>query len=125
MDGYLPRSGYYGELSSKFKFPGIQNQIFFVARYGQLKIDPSKDTFPNAWAEDNNLAELEDPETWDRSMTTLALAYNLTDYAKIRFEYYLLNEDTGDTKIRAGAENRNYQPDVDDDQMLIQLELSF
>ena len=33
MDGYLPRSGYYGELSSKFKFPGIQNQIFFVARY--------------------------------------------------------------------------------------------
>ena len=68
---------------------------------------------------------LKDPQTWDRSMTTIAMAYHLTEYAKIKLEYYLLDEITGDTKIAANNENREYQPSVKDNQLLIQLELKF
>ena len=61
----------------------------------------------------------------DRTMTTLALAYDITTYAKLKFEYYVLDEDTGDTKIIADLQNRRYQPSVDDNQFLLQLELNF
>ena len=58
---------------------------------------------------------MKDPQTWDRRLITLALGYDLTSYAKLRFEYYILNEETNDAT----------QPSVDDDQMLIQLKFNF
>ena len=48
-------------------------------------------------------------------MITFALAYDITSYAKLKFEYYILDEETGDET----------QPNVNDDQMLLQLQLSF
>ena len=125
LDGYLPRNGFYGELSSGFNLPLLPNECFVLLRYGQLKTDSDRSAFPNSWAENNNLAVLKDPQTWDRTMTTIALAYHLTEYAKIKLEYYLLDEITGDTKIAANNENREYQPSVEDNQLLIQLELKF
>ena len=68
---------------------------------------------------------LKDPNTWNRELITLALGYDLTNYAQLRFEYYILNEETGDTELVAGNQNRPYQPDVMDDQLLLQLRLSF
>jgi len=124
-DGFLPRSGYYGEIGYNFNIPGINNKIFILGRYGVLQIDANRKAFPVSWSEDNYLAELKDPQTWDREMTTLALAYNLTDNVKIRAEYYILNETTGDTKIKADEENRRTQFSVEDDQLLVQLELNF
>ena len=77
-----------------------------LVRYGELRIDPGgNDFFP----------QLKDPQTWDRRLLTLALGYDLTSYAKLRFEYYILNEETNDIT----------QPSVDDDQMLIQLKFNF
>ncbi len=124
-DGYLPRDGYYGEISSYFKLPILPNRFFILGRYGSLRIDSNRKAFPLSWSEDNNLALLKDPQTWDRTMTTLALAYDITTYAKLKFEYYVLDEDTGDTKIIADLQNRRYQPSVDDNQFLLQLELNF
>ena len=66
-----------------------------------------------------------DPHTWKRSLVTLALGYNFTSYAKLKVEYYFLDEETGDTKEKAIEQNRNYQPHVDDNQLLVQLELNF
>ena len=48
-------------------------------------------------------------------MITFALGYDITSYAKLKLEYYVLDEETGD----------NTQPDVKDDQMLIQLKFNF
>ena len=58
---------------------------------------------------------LKDPQTWNRTMITIALGYDITSYAKLKFEYYILDEETGD----------DTQPSVDDDQMLIQLKFNF
>ena len=58
-------------------------------------------------------------------MITLAAIYNLTEYAKVKVEYYMINEDTGDTKEAADAGNRDYQPNINDNQLLVQIELSF
>ena len=58
-------------------------------------------------------------------MVTLAAIYNLTDYAKVKFEYYVIDEDTGDTQEAADLGNRNYQPNINDNQLLVQFELSF
>ena len=55
---------------------------------------------------------LKDPQTWNRTMVTFALGYDITSYAKLKFEYYILNEKTG-----GGS--------VDDNQMLVQLKLNF
>ena len=68
---------------------------------------------------------LKDPHTWDRELITLAMSYELSSYAQLRLEYYILDEDTGDTKENSTQQNRRFQPSVDDDQLLIQLRLSF
>ena len=36
--------------------------------------------------------------TWDRSLVTLAAIYKLTNYAKVKVEYYMIDEETGDTQ---------------------------
>ena len=74
-------------------------------------------------------AQLDDPHTWDRTMLTLAAVYNLTEYAKIKLEYYITGEETGDTKEKAESYNngqgREYQPEMVDNQLLVQFELNF
>ena len=111
VDGYLKRNGFYGEASSN-----VQDDLLILLRYGELRIDPGgKDFFP----------QLKDPQTWDRKLLTLASIYNITSYSKLKVEYYLLDEVTGDLKEDAKKEGRNYQPNVKDNQLLIQFELSF
>ena len=59
---------------------------------------------------------LKDPQTWNRTLLTFALGYDLTSYAKLKLEYYILDEETGD----------NTQPSkCNDDQMLVQLKFNF
>ena len=129
-DGFLPRHGYYVETSTSFNFLSFEN-IFVLLRLGELKIDPMRQTssFFNPYrndynksllkpTEDNNkrfYPWLKDPQTWDRKMITFALGYDITSYAKLKLEYYIINEVTGDSK----------QQDVRDDQMLVQLKLNF
>ena len=131
-DGFLPRHGYYLETSTKVNLFSLEN-IFLLVRIGELKIDPMRLTnsvlnpYSNSKSYDKSLLDVEenndkrfypllkDPQTWDRRLLTLALGYDLTSYAKLRFEYYILNEETNDIT----------QPSVDDDQMLIQLKFNF
>ena len=129
-DGFLPRHGYYLETSTSFDFLSFEN-IFVLFRLGELKIDPMRQTnsflnpYRNSYDKsllDNNDEDnerfyplLKDPQTWNRTMITFALGYDITSYAKLKLEYYVLDEETGD----------NTQPDVKDDQMLIQLKFNF
>ena len=129
-DGFLPRNGYYLETSTTFDFLSLKN-IFVLFRLGELKIDPMRqtDSFLNPYRNsyDKSLLEnddednerfyplLKDPQTWNRTLLTFALGYDLTSYAKLKLEYYILDEETGD----------NTQPSVNDDQMLVQLKFNF
>ena len=129
-DGFLPRHGYYLETSTSFDFLSFEN-IFVLFRLGELKIDPMRQTnsFLNPYRNDYDKSLLEnndednerfypllkDPQTWNRKMITFALGYDITSYAKLKLEYYILDEDTGDTD----------QPEVKDDQLLVQLKFNF
>ena len=129
-DGFLPRHGYYLETSTSFDFLSFEN-IFVLFRLGELKIDPMRqtDSFLNPYRNNYNKSLLEnddednerfypllkDPQTWNRKMITFALGYDITSYAKLKLEYYILDEDTGDTD----------QPEVKDDQLLVQLRFNF
>ena len=129
-DGFLPRNGYYLETSTTFDFLSLKN-IFVLFRLGELKIDPMRqtDSFLNPYRNsyDKSLLEnddednerfyplLKDPQTWNRTLLTFAVGYDLTSYAKLKLEYYILDEETGD----------NTQPSVNDDQMLVQLKFNF
>jgi hypothetical protein len=123
LDGYLPRSGYYVEFGTPFKLMDLP--LYCLARYGELKINPES----NMYVGQDWTAELDDPQTWDRSLITLAAVYELTTYSKIKFEYYITGETTGDTQELADSYNNNigrdYQPDMNDNQLLIQFELNF
>ena len=111
VDGFLNRGGFYGEISSN-----VQQNLLMLVRYGELRIDPGgNDFFPL----------LKDPQTWDRKLLTLASVYDITDYAKLKVEYYFLGEVTGDKQEYADSERRSFQPEVKDDQLLVQLELNF
>ncbi|MBC8184075.1 hypothetical protein H8E88_23535 [candidate division KSB1 bacterium] len=85
MDGLLPRFGYYGEVSYFIKsvanFLPVKG-IEPLVRYGALNVL-------------DHPRQLGTPETWDRQMTTIALLTHLDDYLSLKFEYYLLNEETG------------------------------
>ena len=114
-DGFLVRDGYYLESSKTINLPGVDN-LFTLIRYGQLRIDPGGDVF---------YPQLKDPHTWNRSLMTIAFGYNITGYSKLKVEYYILDENTGDTKTAAEQQNRDFQEKVKDNQLLIQLELKF
>ena len=104
------------------------NNIFALLRFGELKIDPMRltDTFLNPYRNsyDTSLLEnddddnerfyplLKDPQTWNRTMITFALGYDITSYAELKFEYYILDEETGDKSVK-------------DNQMLVQLKFNF
>ena len=88
-DGFLDRDGFYVETRKSFRPSYLSNKpLLILARYGGLNIEPG-----GTWE-----AQLDDPHTWDRTMLTLAAVYNLTEYAKIKLEYYITGEETGDTK---------------------------
>ena len=105
--------------------------IFVLLRLGELKIDPMRQTstFLNPYRNDYNKSLLEpndendkrfypwlkDPHTWDRTMITFELGYDITSYAKLKLEYYVVDEVTGDSD----------QPNVKDDQLLVQLKFNF
>ena len=117
-DGFLDRNGFYIETRKSFN-PPYYNPLLILARFGSLNIEPG-----GTWE-----AQLDDPHTWDRTLITLAAVYNLTDYAKIKLEYYITGEETGDTDEKAKSYNygqgREYQPDMVDNQLLVQFELNF
>ena len=129
-DGFLPRHGFYLETSTSFDFLSFEN-VFVLLRLGELKINPMRQTstFLNPYRNDYNKSLLEpnnendkrfypwlkDPHTWDRTMITFALGYDITSYAKLKLEYYVIDEVTGDSE----------QPNVKDDQLLVQLKFNF
>ena len=125
VDGFLQRNGFYGEISRNINLPFLDNSLKVLGRYGELNIDEQLVQNQDGDIYDSFLPLLKDPHTWDRSMITLAAIYNLTDYAKVKFEYYVIDEDTGDTQEAADLGNRNYQPNINDNQLLVQFELSF
>ena len=92
IDGYLPRSGYYVEFGRSFLL--VDFPLYCLVRYGELNINPES----NMYIGQDWTAELDDPETWDRSLITLAAVYELTTYSKIKFEYYITGETTGDSQ---------------------------
>ena len=125
VDGFLQRNGFYGEISRNINLPFLDNSIKVLGRYGELNIDEQLVQNQDGDIYDSFLPLLKDPHTWDRSMITLAAIYNITEYAKVKVEYYVIDEDIGDTKEAADAGNREYQPNINDNQLLVQFELSF
>ena len=126
IDGFLSRSGFYGEISRDVKLPFLDNSVKLLGRYGELNIDEKKvQNSDTGEIYDAFLPLLKDPHTWDRSLVTLAAIYDLTDYAKVKVEYYMIDEETGDTQAEADSDNRDYQPNIKDNQLLVQFELSF
>ena len=115
LDGFLPRDGFYTEMRTKVPL-FLNNDLLFLARYGELNIDRGGNTF---------YPMLKDAHTWDKSLSTIALVYDITNYSKLKLEYYMINEETGDTRESADSQDREYQPNVKDNQLLIQLELNF
>jgi len=126
IDGFLSRSGFYGEISRDVKLPFLDNSVKLLGRYGELNIDEKMvQNSDTGDVYDAFLPLLKDPHTWDRSLVTLAAIYDLTDYAKVKVEYYMIDEETGDTQAEADSDNRDYQPNIKDNQLLVQFELSF
>ena len=126
LDGFLSRSGFYGEISRDIQLPFLDNTVRFIGRYGELNIDEKMvQNSDTGEIYDAFLPLLKDPHTWDRSLVTLAAIYDLTDYAKVKVEYYMIDEETGDTQAEADSDNRDYQPNIKDNQLLVQFELSF
>jgi hypothetical protein len=99
-DGWLKRSGWYIQPSYKLK---LEQAEYFKAceilfRYGKLDVD--------LWPDPSN------SYTWNREKITLALITDVYENIKLKTEYYINNEDTGDE-------------DVDNDELLVQLEVKF
>ena len=108
------------------QLPFLDNTVRFIGRYGELNIDEKMvQNSDTGEIYDAFLPLLKDPHTWDRSLVTLAAIYDLTDYAKVKVEYYMIDEETGDTQAEADSDNRDYQPNIKDNQLLVQFELSF
>ena len=124
-DGFLLRNGFYSEVSRNLELPFLDNSIRLLGRYGELNNDEQMIENQDGEIFDSFLPLLKDPHTWDRNMITLAAIYNLTDYAKIKIEYYMIDEDTGDTQEAADSGDRDFQPNIKDNQLLVQFELSF
>ncbi|MDH5484070.1 MAG: hypothetical protein OEY43_02450 [Gammaproteobacteria bacterium] len=99
-DGELDRDGWYLQTGYTFKLPEnhYAQSIEPFIRYGVLNVD-----LPHV---------LTDSLSWDRSMTTLALLTSIRKNIKLKTEYYLNGESTGDVE-------------VDNNEFLMQLEVKF
>lgn len=102
-DGDLQREGYAIELSRKLKLGGDKyfTHVTPLIGYSVLDVDDRYDADPAK------------PESWDREMTVLGLIFDFAENTKLKLEYYLNDEETGD----AG--------EVDNDELLAQLEMKF
>ena len=125
LDGFLPRSGFYGEITRDIQLPFLENSVKLLGRYGELNVDEKMVQSGDGDPYDAFLPLLKDPHTWDRSLVTLAAIYKITNYAKVKVEYYMIDEETGDTQEDADSDNRDFQPNIKDNQLLVQFELSF
>ena len=129
----IPQDPCVEELSISAPYAVMAGSVSVEASNIELTVitNPSKVRWISAEFDNDDLDDerfyplLKDPQTWDRTLITLALGYEITSYAKLKLEYYILDEKTGDSEAKAAEQNRNYQPSVDDDQLLLQLELNF
>lgn len=98
-DGVLERTAWYIQGSHKWKFKRTYLCSFEpLIRYGQLDTDWTKSFKKSA--------------SWDREMLTVALITELAKNVKLKAEYYINNEKTGDRG-------------VNNDEFLMQLEYKF
>ncbi len=99
-DGDLDRDGYAVEISKSLKFEGREWFTGFtpVVSYGEVDIDDAYGSDPMK------------PQSWDRQKTILAVILDVHKNIKIKTEYYINGEDTGDAA-------------VDNDELLVQLEI--
>ncbi len=109
-DGELDRDGWYTQASWRFSFGKLLADRYFrsvepLVRYGVLNVDapgPDGGTF-----KDPSL-----PGTWDRQALTLGALVEVTGDIFMKFEYVMNSEDGSGV-------------DVDNDELLIQLLLTF
>ena len=109
-DGDLLRDGWYTQASYRFSFGKLVGNRYFrsiepLVRYGVLNVD----------APGSGGAPFKDPSlpgTWDRQALTIGALLEVTGDIFMKFEYVMNTEDSG------GA-------DVNNDEMLIQLLLTF
>ena len=109
-DGELERDGWYTQASWRFSFGKLLADRYFrsvepLVRYGVLNVDapgPEGGTF-----KDPSL-----PGTWDRQALTLGALVEVTGDIFMKFEYVMNSEDGSGV-------------DVDNDELLIQLLLTF
>lgn len=106
QDGNLPRVGYSGEAG--YAIPQFADWLGVrgfkaLVRYDVLDVE-------------DHPANLGNPQTWDREMTTAALLTYFTKELALKIEYYWIDEVTG------GAPPEDH---VRDDQLLVQLNLKF
>ena len=98
-DGVLERTAWYVQGSHKWKFKRTYLCSFEpLIRYGKLDTDWTKSFSKSA--------------SWDREMLTVALITELAKNVKLKAEYYINDEKTGDRS-------------VNNDEFLVQLEYKF
>jgi len=112
-DGLLPRAGSYVEASyTLHNVPILPLEALEPAiRVGELHLINRH----NAAGDELTWAYLAEPMSWDRNMITLALGMEVNDYLTIKAEYYILDENTGS----------DTEPNVDDNQVMIQMDFKF
>jgi|TARA_Y100000310_G_scaffold345540_1_gene466249 hypothetical protein len=106
QDGLLPRDGYYVEGSYSLEtenFLPVQ-AVEPLFRYGTLNLR-------------RHPPLLGETESWDRTMTTVALLTRVNDYLTVKLEYYLLDEATGGDPPE--------DDHVKDNQLLLQVKYEF
>ena len=109
-DGDLLRDGWYAQASYRFSFGKLVGNRYFrsiepLVRYGVLNVDA-----PGSGGAPFKNPSL--PGTWDRQALTVGALLEVTGDIFMKFEYVMNTEDSG------GA-------DVNNDEMLIQLLLTF
>ncbi len=98
-DGAMDRDGWYVQPSYKvhFGYPRLQS-VELLVRYEEYNVDLVKDTA--------------DSRTWDRSTTVFALLSEVVKGFKVKAEYDL-------------NEEKNNGPDVENNELVVQLEIKF
>ncbi|HIE64708.1 MAG: hypothetical protein ABGX83_08110 [Nitrospira sp.] len=98
-DGAMDRDGWYVQPSYKYSLGYNRlTAVVFLLRYEDYNVDLTKNPT--------------DSRTWDRQATTVALIASIVKGVKVKTEYYFNDEKTGG-------------PDVDNNELLVQLEIKF
>ncbi len=95
----MDRDGWYVQPSYKYSLGYNRlTAVVFLLRYEDYNVDLTKNPT--------------DSRTWDRQATTVALIASIVKGVKVKTEYYFNDEKTGG-------------PDVDNNELLVQLEIKF